>query len=703
MAQHHRQGVNLSLWLLGVALGSYGAVLAIDSLFPLPETPRLSYSVEVQDSDGEPLRLYTTAKGYWRLPIRDVIPDRRFLDMLLAYEDKRFKQHTGVDPLALGRAAWQALSQGRIVSGASTITMQTVRLLEPRPRTLATKLVEMGRAWQLEQRLDKGAILDLYLDLAPYGGNLQGVRAASLFYFGKEPVHLSVAEAALLVALPQSPESRRPDRFPEQARHARDTVLLRMLEIGAISVHEAERASTQPIPKSRRSTPFLAPHLTDRLRQQWPTARVVRTTLDGRLQRRLEQRFRRVQHRYAQGVTLAALVVHNASGEVRAYVGSGGYFGEHFPGQVDMVQAVRSPGSVLKPFIYGQGFEQGIIHPDTLINDGPGSINGYAPQNFDGEFRGEMLVREALATSRNLPAVRLLHRLGPVQFTRQLESAGVTLRLPGALKRPGLPIALGGVGVTLEDLVTLYAAIANGGEARRLRFGQDASGPSPARLLSPAAAWYLTDILSQSPLPSGTLRSTDHLAFKTGTSYGYRDAWALGFNADFTVGVWVGRPDGGYTAGLSGLVTAVPLLFEAFGLLPRSGVRKLLKQRPPNVLLATNSGLPPTLRRFDPDRRTAGERTRVLSTGPSIRYPTNGSLVELAEEGSIQVEVRGGVLPYHWLINSRYIASSKQSSQYVWHPRTDGPVAISVMDSKGRSARVGFVVQGSGTDEIASP
>jgi len=338
-----------------------------------------------------------------------------------------------------------------------------------------------------------------------------------------------------------------------------------------------------------------------------------------------------------------------------------------------------------------------------LINDGPGSIDGYAPQNFDGKFRGEMLVREALATSRNLPAVRLLHRLGPVQFSRQLETAGVTLRLPGVLERPGLPIALGGVGITLEDLVTLYSAIANGGEARRLRFRQDASDASPARLLSPSAAWYLTDILSHSPLPSGTLRSTDRLAFKTGTSYGYRDAWALGFNADFTVGVWVGRPDGGYTAGLSGLVTAVRVLFEVFGLLPQTGVRKLLKERPPDVLLATNSGLPPTLRRFDPDRRTAGERTGVLSSGPRIQYPTDGSLVELMDERSVQVEARGGVLPYHWLINSRYIASSKQSSQYVWHPRTDGPVAISVVDSRGKSARVRFVVQGSDADGITGP
>jgi penicillin-binding protein 1C len=683
------------VWALLAVVVLYAAALALDRRFPPPSGQGLDYSPEVLGREGKRLRLFTTPEGFWRLPSAAVTLDSRYLAMLLAYEDHRFYGHGGVDFLALGRALGQALGQGRFVSGASTLTMQTVRLLEPRERTLGAKLTELVQAWQLERRLDKDSILGLYLDLAPYGGNLQGVRAASLFYFGKEPERLSTAETALLVALPQSPETRRPDRFPDQARRARDAVLARMVGAGVISETDAALARAQPVPGLRRTAPFLAPQLTDEVRRLAPHSRRVRTTLDTDLQQRLEERLRGVQSTLAPGLTLAVLVVDNHSAEIRGYLASGDYFGEDFPGKVDMVQAVRSPGSALKPFIYGLGFDEGIIHPQTLIADRPGPVSGYAPQNFDGLYRGEMRVRDALATSRNLPAVQVLDRIGPVRFAGRLQSAGVRLRLPDDVERPGLPIALGGVGVTLQDLVTLYAAIADGGRARSLRLLQDEPAQDPTRLVSPASAWYLTEILSGSPLPPGHVRRADPVAFKTGTSYGFRDAWAIGLGADHTVGVWVGRPDNGYTPRLSGLTVAVPVLLEVFDLLDASGVHALLNVRPPGVLLASTGELPPALRHFDRIARSGGARSAAATPGPSIEYPPDGSVIELEGDGqgSVLLEARGGELPYHWLVDGRYTATSAQERRLTWRPRVEGPVTVSVVDAKGRSARVGFSVR----------
>jgi len=670
-----------------------GGLLMLDRAFAPPLGEGLAYSVEVLDRRGERLRLYTTPGGYWRLPVDPADLDPHFLGMLLAYEDRRFLRHAGVDFLALGRAAWQALRHGRVVSGASTLSMQTARLLDPRPRTFGAKLLEMARAWQLERRLDKDAILRLYLELAPYGGNLQGVRAASLFYFGKEPQFLSLDEAALLVALPQSPERRRPDRFPEAARAARDRVLERLFEAGRIAGDEAGRAMQQPVPQGRRPTPALASHLADRLRQARPGQRLLRSHLDARLQRRLEALIERHQRGQGRGVTLAALVVDNLTGEVQAYLGSGDYFGRVFPGQIDMVRAVRSPGSTLKPFIYGLGFDAGIIHPETLIDDRPGPVAGYAPGNFDRSYQGEVRVRDALIGSRNLPAVRVLHRLEPAAFVARLEQTGVRLRLPAEAERPGLPIALGGVGLTLEELTTLYAGLASGGTVRSLRLFQGEPSSDPVALLSAASAWYLTDILGDASLPNGFAPRRGRIAFKTGTSYGFRDAWAFGYDAGYTVGVWLGRPDGGYTPGLSGLTSAAPVLLEVFDLLPGAGIEPLLRVRPPAVLLAANSELPVALQRFR-DPGPAGRRSSLTNPGPRIQYPPEGSLVELGGGAGDQVliEAVSGVLPFHWLINGRYLTSTGDRRKLSWRPGAVGLVRVTVIDNRGASASVRFEV-----------
>ncbi len=642
---------------------------------------QLDYSVEISSTDGETLRLYTTSDGYWRLPAHIDDLDPRFLRMLLAYEDKRFYSHFGVDPLALARAAGQALLNARFVSGASTLSMQTVRLQRPRPRTLANKLREIGGALALEWHLSKQEILELYLSLAPYGGNLQGVRAASRFYFGKEPRFLSHAEAALLVALPQSPERRRPDRYPAAAREARDAVLERMQKAGLMTAKEAEDAGSQRLPGQRIPAPRLSPHLADRLRAANPGRQLIHTSVDASLQRRLESLARRHQVRQEQGVTLAMLVLDNHSGEVRAYLGSGDYLSRRFPGQVDMVRALRSPGSTLKPFIYGMGFDAGFLHPETLINDRPGAVAGYAPGNFDHRYAGEISVREALQASRNVPAVRVLERLGAERFVRRLQQAGVELRLPEGVQRPGLPVALGGVGISLEQLSGLYASLA------RARERVDEMGGKG--LLSPAAVWYLTDILRATPLPPGFIRQAHDVAFKTGTSYGFRDAWAVGYDMDHTVGVWIGRPDGGYTTGLSGLHAAAPLLLEVFDQLPDAGLAPLLRHRPKGVLVADNTGLPHALKRFS---SVSSIPSPGDTSGPRIIYPLDDSVVELPYDaaGEILIDVRGGTRPLHWMLDGRYMGSQDSATPFAWHPQREGELRLSVMDGRGSAHSIRF-------------
>jgi penicillin-binding protein 1C len=656
--------------LAAVVLLSLVVLLCQTDALPYPNP---DYSTEVIAADGEPLRLYTTRDGYWRLPVDSEAVDRRFIRMLLTYEDQRFFSHPGVDPLALVRAAWQALVNGRVVSGASTLSMQVVRLLQPRPRNLGNKLLEMWRALLLEQRLSKREILDLYLSLAPYGGNLQGLRAASRFYFAKEPRFLTTAEAALLVALPQSPERRRPDRHPRAALAARNAVLGRLVGEGVLSEAQAARAASRPLPRSRLPAPGLAPHLADRLRADRPGPKPIRTAVNAGLQRRLQAIALRYQAGLADGLTVAALVLDNDSGGTLAYLGSGDYFANRFPGQVDMVRAMRSPGSALKPFIYGLGFDAGFLHPETLVNDRPGLTAGYDPANYDRRYEGELSVREALQRSRNVPAVRVLQRLGPARFLRHMERAGVALRLPGSSQQPGLPIALGGVGISLEQLVGLYASLA-----------QRPDGGA----LSRAAAWYVTDILRGSPLPAGFLRREPGIAFKTGTSYGFRDAWAVGYDAGHTVGVWVGRPDGGYTSGLSGLEAAVPVMLAVFDQLPRAGLAPLLAAPPEGVLRVASNELPESLRRLDAAVPDSGTQ----QPGPRILYPPEGARVAVEEDGELLLEIRGGRGPFHWLVQGRYLGSVTQQRSSPWVPPVEGAVRLTVIDSAGRSDSVRFRV-----------
>ncbi|HLN08238.1 MAG TPA: penicillin-binding protein 1C, partial [Xanthobacteraceae bacterium] len=442
--------------LLGVAI----ATAWILSLGPVPFGEALDSSTLVVDREGKLLRAYVTAEGRWRMPATVDIVDPRFIDALIAVEDKRFRRHHGVDLMALVRATLQLAFNGRVVSGGSTITMQVARLLEPRrERSLLVKLREIVRAVALERAFAKDEILNLYLSLAPYGGNLEGIRAASLAWFGHDPRRLSLGEIALLVALPQSPEVRRPDRATGLARRARDRVLARIAAARLLPADEVAEGKREPVPDARRPMPALAPHAADQAVAAAPDRKLLHLTIEAGLQQRLEELARERARALGPDLSVALVVVDNASGEVLARVAAADYFDEHRAGQVDMSQALRSPGSALKPFIYGLAFEDGVVHPETLIDDRPIRYGTYAPENFDLTFQGTVTVRKALQLSLNVPAVALLDAVHASRFVARLGDAGAPLVLPPG-EVPGLAMGLGGLGIRLADLTMLYAGLA---------------------------------------------------------------------------------------------------------------------------------------------------------------------------------------------------------------------------------------------------
>lgn len=639
-----------------------------------PLTPDLS--PEVLARDGTLLRAYTVADGRWRLGVDAARVDPTYLAMLLAYEDHRFHQHRGVDPLALLRAGWQSLRAGRVVAGGSTLTMQTARLLEDGPTgTLQGKLRQMRVAIALERRLTKDQILSLYLQHAPMSGNLEGVRAGAFAWAGREPARLTEAQAALLIALPQSPARRQPDRAPDAARAARDRVLARAEASGVITADVARVARAEPIPLARRPFPQDAPHLADRLVAD--SQRLRRTTLDPRLQTALQDLARSAMATLPAQVSVAILVADPVTGAILATVG-GDYGNQARLGFVDMTQALRSPGSTLKPLVYGLAMSDGLVHPKTILQDRPAHFAGYAPQNFDRMFRGPVSMRHALQVSLNLPVVELTQALGPARVMAALRQAGISAQVPGDV--PGLAISLGGLGMSLEGLVQLYTAIARGGEGVAL----SATTPGTtarARLMTPEAAWHLGDILASAPRP-GHLPDW-RLAFKTGTSYGHRDALALGFDGAHVAGVWVGRADGAPVPGMFGVDMAAPILFDVFA---RLGARPVaLPPAPPGTLVLAHADLPAPLRLF-------GQRTEGVDDAPQLAFPPDGATL-LAQGGTVTARINRGRAPFTWFANGAPIlrASHEREAQLP----VDGPgfLTLSVVDALGRAARVSLEVR----------
>lgn len=705
---------------LGVIIGMLaGARAGLDCWIETapPLDTGVATSTLMLDRDGRLLRAFPVADGRWRLPVDLDAVDPTYLAMLIGYEDRRFAAHPGVDVLSLARAGWQLATGGRIRSGGSTLTMQVARLLQgSSTRDAGGKLRQIRTALWLERRLDKRVILETYLTLAPYGGNLEGVRAATLAWFGKEPRRLTHAESALLVALPQSPEMRRPDRHPDAARQARDRVLERARLDGVIAANEAAAARAERVPSVRQDAPILAAHLTQRIRSaqlagtqpagtqlagsepEWTqSGQVYRLTLDAGLQARLERLANERVGAFGPRVSAAILVAEHAGGEVLASVGSAGLFEDARQGYVEMTRALRSPGSTLKPLIYGLAFEDGRAHPESLIEDRPSAFGGYVPTNFDLDFQGTVTVRLALQRSLNIPAVKLLDAVGPARLVARMRRAGARPVLPD-LTPPGLAVGLGGVGVSLTDLVHIYAAIARGGQPVVLRetlatddgqWALDRGGtPTAAPVLEPRAAWSVASILAGVPAP--THSASGAVAFKTGTSYGYRDAWAIGFDGRHVVGVWVGRPDGAPVPGLAGIDAAAPILFEVFA---RLGPHTPLPAAPPGVLHANSAELPPPLRRVQDRHATA----LGGADAPQIAYPPDGARVDLGlNQGrpvDLALRVRQGVPPFTWFVDDAPVVREPYARTAHWTPAGSGYVRIAVVDARGRSSRVSVFVE----------
>lgn len=639
-------------WLLA------GVGAALDWAFPPDLTRLAAVGTEVQDHDGRPLALLPTPAGVWRFrtTVADVSP--AFLDLLIRVEDHRFWLHQGVDPIALVRATAQMLRAGRVVSGGSTLAMQAARLLEPRPRTLRSKLIEMARAVQLQRYYGRAGVLEIWLTLAPFGGNLEGVRAGSLAWFGVPATALESAQGALLVAIPRRPEALRPDRHPDAAA----AVVARILADNApppfVTIGRGE--GTAPLFGGWAQQRHPLPRHAAQIVVELPRAPVVRTTLDLPLQVALERLGRERLQSLPPRTSLAILIAEAGPRAIRA-VFAGDWCDQERAGALDLTRAVRSPGSALKPFIYAMAFDDGLAGPDTFLADLPRHFGGFAPENFDRGFAGTITAAEALRRSLNLPAVELLDQIGPLRFATTIRLAGAPLHLPPGAD-PALPLALGGVGITLRDVVGLYASLASDGTAGPMRLLAN-DRPAHAPLLSSRAASLVADVLTR-PFPND---GPPGVAWKTGTSWGGRDAWAFGFDVRHVVGVWIGRPDGTASPDATGAKLALPMLAHVFDLLPKA----------PRV---------PAMH--------VSQVTRTPVASPDdlrLLFPPPGAVV--SADGTVVIRAMGGRRPLSFLVDGVPIGAEPARREAAWHPAGPGFYRLTILDADGAAVHAGVQVR----------
>lgn len=701
----------------GVLLGGAALLLALDRLFPLPAADN-GGAVVVVAADGTPLRTYPSRDGIWRYPVAPAQVAPVYLETLLAYEDRWFYWHPGVNPVSLARAGWQWLVHGRIVSGGSTLTMQVARLLDPhlsaRPsRSLAAKLHQIGRALQLEWHYSKDEILALYLARAPMGGIVEGVEMGARLWLGKSAIDLSPAEAALLTALPQAPSRLRPDRHPQAARAARDKVLERMRARGWTGAEVADaklETVVAPPLRARWLAPLAAQRLVVSQQQAGGRPAVVASTLDSNIQATTEGMLLDRVAALPPRVSMAVLVMDNDTLEIKAYAGSADFSDAARYAHVDMVRGVRSPGSTLKPFLYAQALDDGLVHSESLLLDAPLSFGGYAPGNFQAAFSGPVSVAQALQRSLNVPAVDLLDRVGPARFASMLLAGGVHLRLPDGAA-PNLSLILGGAGTTLEELVGAYRALARGGLAGRPRL-LPAQPRVESRMFSAGAAWIVRDILEGGGHPDRPLLQTGRaLAWKTGTSFGFRDAWAVGVTDAWTIGVWVGRPDGTPNPGFFGANVAAPLLHDLVAALPAgvaprsprpSSVRAVITCWPhgwrqggvpagpctqPRAAWALDDTVPPSFAGYA-DAAEGPLRLAGVANGSVLR-PVPGR-----QEVVLDVSVQGARGQVWWMLNGRVRQQGAPSAPLKLAMVHNGRYTLTAMDEQGRYDRVVFEIAG---------
>jgi len=556
----------------GIAL-SLLLYMALLRIFPFPYDAirDIKYSTCIYDKDGNLLRAFIGKDDSWLLPIDLSKINKNFINATLSIEDRRFRQHKGVDVFAISRAIKLNASNKKVISGASTISMQTMRILEGRKqRNLLNKVIEAVHAIRLETLYSKDDILKLYFEIAPYGGNIQGVKAASLRYFKKYPADLTLSECALLAGIPQSPSRLRPDRHPERARKRRDMVLLSMLKNRCITASQYEEAIKEPVIAGNYSFPVYAPHFTEFVKKRDP-GRSIRTTIDPDIQHFAETALREmVLELKTQGVTNGAIVViENKTGSIKAMVGSADFYSIENSGQVNGAISKRCPGSALKPFTYALAFDKGLYTPKMILTDMPVQYDGYLPLDYDKKYRGSVTVREALVDSLNIPAVEVLDNLGYLKLYMFLKSVGVST-LKKSPEHYGLSLTLGSAEVTLLELTNAYTSLARLGIYKPFTF-VDSNEPSAdsKRVLSEGAAYLVADILSDTDRLQATGVYRDEkinpkVAWKTGTSYGHKDAWTVCYNPEYTIGVWLGNFSGKQSKALVGVDAAAPVAIRIF-------------------------------------------------------------------------------------------------------------------------------------------
>ncbi len=707
------------------ALSALAALLfALDRLYPLPPIDSGGAAVVVA-ADGTPLRNYPSRDGIWRYPVQPGQVSPRYLETLLTYEDRWFYWHPGVNPVALARAGWQWATNRRIVSGGSTLTMQVARLIDPQlagkpSRTMSAKLRQAWRAVQLEMHYSKDEILSLYLTHAPMGGIVEGVEMGSRLWLGKPARDLGPAEAAMLTALPQAPSRLRPDRHPEAAQAARDKVLDRMAELGRWTPAEVADAKIETVIAPPLRARWLAPLAAQRLlleaggrRRAGGRPPLVTSTLDADMQASVEQMLLDRVDNLPPKVSMAVLVMDNDSLEVKAYAGSADFSDDSRYSHVDMVRGVRSPGSTLKPFLYAQALDEGLIHSESLLMDAPMSFGGYAPGNFQAAFAGPVSVAQALQRSLNVPAVDLLDRVGPVSFASVMLAGGVKLRMPAGAE-PNLSLILGGGGTTLEELVGAYRALARGGVSGRPRL--TAEQPLvESRMMSPGAAWIVRDILEGGGHPDRPFYQSGspgrQLAWKTGTSFGFRDAWAVGVTDRWTIGVWVGRPDGTPNPGFFGANVAAPLLQDIVAALPEGAQQ--VRVRPETVQavvtcwpLGYRLGSEPS--GACPEQRAAWMLNETAppsfagyadaTQGPlRVGGVANGSVLRPVpgmRQVALDVDVQGAEGEVWWMLDGRVASHGAAGHPFNLVLAHDGRYTLTVMDTHGRHDSVVFEIAG---------
>ena len=559
--------------------------LLIDLIFPLKVN--MDYSTVIADADSTIMNAYLSKDDKWRMytDLNEITPTLK--KAIIFKEDKYFYYHFGVNPVAIFRSLVNNLASGKRTSGASTISMQVARLLEPKSRTYMNKLIEIFRSTQLEWHYSKNEILQLYLNLIPFGGNIEGVKAASMVYFSKMPDQLSIGEIAALSIIPNRPNTLKPGDNNELLEKERDKWLDRYLKAGLFPKQDILDAMEEPLKAFRHMLPDNAHHICQRLYDSGKGRHTIYSTIKLESQLKIEALVREHINRwYFRNIkNAAALVIDNRTGNVIAYVGSADFFNNEDAGQVDGVRAIRSPGSTLKPMIYGLAFDNGIVTPKSVISDVPVYFSGYEPENYDGKYHGLVNIEYALSNSLNVPAVKMMYALNTGTVVEALIKAGFR-QIKTDRDNLGLSVALGGCGVTLEELTYLYHTLSNKGILKETRLLQNDipmvhqrkkneqidDHQFLNRILSEAAAFMVTEILTKVTRPDLPLEwqnsaNLPKVAWKTGTSYGRRDAWSIGYNKNYTIGVWVGNFSGEGVPELSGADAAAPLLFNIFNTL----------------------------------------------------------------------------------------------------------------------------------------